>query len=345
MTLTGTPGPLPLISDTDSETILSVRELTAYYGKLKAIQNISFDLTRGRTLAVVGESGSGKTTLALAIVGAHSGKVTGEVFFKGHPIQDKAKLRGSKITMVFQDPSSALNPVYTIGWQLLEAINLHFDLDEEEAYRLAIASLEEVQLPNPEVVFEKYPHELSGGQKQRAMIAMAIAVRPDILIADEPTTALDVTIQMEIIELIRKLQRERGMSLLLITHDMGVMAELADDVIVLYAGTAVETGLRTDVLQTPLHPYTQALIQASFLKTDSQGRLLAIKGNVPPLSEMPFGCPFHPRCPSAWDRCRHGTVPDYYTQNRQVKCHLYDPAEGTCHQLVQSSERDSAAPK
>lgn len=323
MTLTGTPGPLSLISDVDSKTVISVKGLSAYYGRLKAVQDISFDLIRGRTLAIVGESGSGKTTLALAIVGAHSGKVSGEIFYQGKPVKNMAHLRGSKITMVFQDPSSALNPVYTIGWQLLEAINLHFDLDDIEAYQLAIASLREVQLADPEMIFDKYPHELSGGQKQRAMIAMAIAVRPDVLIADEPTTALDVTIQMEIIELIRKLQKERGMALLLITHDMGVMAELADDVIVLYAGTAVETGRRTDLLKTPLHPYTQALIQASFLKTDSQGRLLAIKGSVPSLSEMPSGCPFHPRCPYAWDRCRQGLVPDYKVEEGQVKCHLY----------------------
>ena len=326
MTLTGTPGPLALISGTDTKAaILSVKGLTAYYGDLKAVRDISFDLFQGRTLAVVGESGSGKTTLALAIVGAHSGRVTGEIFYKGQPLKSKRKFRGSKVTMVFQDPSSALNPVYTIGWQLLEAINLHFDLDEEEAYNLAIASLKEVQLPNPELILDKYPHELSGGQKQRAMIAMAIVVRPDILIADEPTTALDVTIQMDIIELIRKLQKELGMALLLITHDMGVMAELADDVIVLYAGSAVETGLREDVLEKPLHPYTQALIQASFLKTDAQGRLAAIKGNVPSLNDLPPGCPFHPRCPYAWDRCRHQPVPDYLVQNRKVKCFLYDP--------------------
>lgn len=324
MALTGTPGPLTSTSDTGFKAILSVRDLSASYGSLVAVRNVSFELVQGKTVAIVGESGSGKSTIALALVGAHAGPMQGEILYQGKPLAMPPKIRGSKMTMIFQDPSSALNPVYTIGWQLMEVIDLHFDLGDEAAYQLALDSLKEVQFPNPEIIFDKYPHELSGGQKQRAMIAMAIAPRPDILIADEPTTALDVTIQMEIIELIRKLQKEIGMALLLITHDMGVMAELADEVIVLYAGSAVEIGSREAILSKPLHPYTQALIQASFLETDGAGRLAAIKGNVPSLSDLPAGCPFHPRCPYAWDRCRKGSVPTFTPEGRRVKCFLYE---------------------
>lgn len=307
------------------DPILSVKGLTAYFGPFAAVRNVSFDLFSRKTLAIVGESGSGKTTLALTLVGAHSGKFTGEILYRSLPHKIET-LRGSKITMVFQDPSGALNPVYTIGWQLLEAIQLHTSLDEEASWRLAIESLKEVQLEPAEMIFEKYPHELSGGQKQRAMIAMAMVVKPDILIADEPTTALDVTLQMEIIELIRKLQREHHMALLLITHDMGVMAELADEVIVMYAGSAVERGTREEILNRPLHPYTQALVQASFLEAGPDGRLKAIAGSVPSIGELPRGCPFHPRCPFAWDKCTQSPPPDY--TSRKVKCFLYESSEG-----------------
>lgn len=326
MTSTGNPS---LLSSTASgssrkEPILSLKNVSAYYGNLKAVDNVSFDLYAGETLAIVGESGSGKSTLALTIVAAHPGRVEGKFTFQALQDPDLRKLRGKEISMIFQDPSSALNPVYTIGWQLLEAIHLHLDLSEDEAYNLAIKTLEEMQIRNAEEVFEKYPHELSGGQKQRAMIAMASVVNPQILIADEPTTALDVTVQKEILQLIKKLQKEKSMALLLITHDMGVMKEMADEVIVLYSGQAIEKGSKNQVLDNPLHPYTEALIEASFLEPGEDGKLGAIKGSVPSLGDEPSGCRFHPRCPFMWDKCIEQKVPFYENENRKVRCFLYE---------------------
>lgn len=329
MKSTGTPFPSSSTWEQSSNLespVLSVKNLSAYYGSLSAVDSVSFDLFPGKTLAIVGESGSGKSTLALSIMGAHPGDVTGDVFFKGEKIMDMTPLRGAKISMIFQDPSSALNPVYTIGWQIMEAIDCHYDMDEEEAYKLAIKSLQEVQFTDPEIVFNKYPHELSGGQRQRAMIAMAIVLEPDVLIADEPTTALDVSIQMEIIDLLRRQQRnsKKRLAILLITHDMGVMAELADEVIVMYAGEAVEHGTREEIVHHPLHPYTQALMEASFLIPGPTGRLKAIRGSVPAIGERPFGCPFHPRCPFAWNKCHEKQVPDFFINQRSVKCFLYE---------------------
>lgn len=328
MKLTGTASYSSSTSASDSNEVpvLSVRNLSSYYGEIQAVHSISFDLVKGKTLAIVGESGSGKSTLALSLLGAHVGRWEGELTYKGDKIKSMDNLRGSKVTMIFQDPSTALNPVYTIGWQIMETINLHFDLDEDVAYQLALKGLKEAQLNDPELIFNKYPHELSGGQRQRAMIAIATVVSPDILIADEPTTALDATIQMEIIELIRKLQKEKGMALLLITHDMGVMTELADEVMVMYAGECVEKGTRSQILDNPLHPYTKALLEASFLMAGPNGRLAAIKGNVPSLADLPTGCRFHPRCPFAWDKCRQHEVPSFLINHQSVKCFLYEEA-------------------
>lgn len=303
------------------EPILKVENLSAFYGKKQALSGVSFALYPGKTLAIVGESGSGKSTIALALVGTLEGSALGDITFEGKKVVDP--LRGNRLQMIFQDPSAALNPVYTIGWQIMEAIGLWLDLDPKAAYARALEALREVQLPDPEVIFNKYPHELSGGQRQRAMIAMAMVVDPKVLVADEPTTALDVTVQKEILELLKTLQRKRNMALLLITHDMGVVKQLADEVMVLYAGQGIEVGSRDAVLYHPLHPYTQALIEASFLEEDASGRLTPIKGSVPHLGEEPSGCRFHPRCPYVFEACKSGAVPYYERGGTQVRCLLY----------------------
>lgn len=287
---------------------IKVERLSAYYGKLRAVYDVSFSLKSGQTLALVGESGSGKSTIALALADALEGKVEGKI------------IRQGELAMVFQDPSTALNPVYTIGWQLLETIWVKLKLDEEAAYKKAISMLQEVGLPSPEIIFEKYPHELSGGQRQRAMIAMALVGDPEVLIADEPTTALDVTVQLEVLSLLKRLQKERGMALLLITHDMGVVEKMADRVMVLYAGEMVEEGSVDEVMKHPKHPYTEALIEASFLEVDDNGRLLAIEGSVPALGKEPSGCRFHPRCPYAFEKCLKEPVPLF----KNVRCFLYE---------------------
>ncbi|MCB1113427.1 MAG: ABC transporter ATP-binding protein [Chlamydiia bacterium] len=295
-----------------SKPLLKVENLEAFYGSLQAVKEISFSLFPATTLTLVGESGSGKSTIALSIVNALEGAIKGKIEKRG------------KIAMIFQDPSSALNPVYTIGWQLMEAIQLKLELDEEAGYRRAIESLKEVQLQQPEAIFEKYPHELSGGQRQRAMIAMALVGNPDLLIADEPTTALDVTVQIEILKLIKRLQNERHMALLLITHDMAVVEKMADEVIVLYAGEKVEQGKVKDILYRPKHPYTEALIEASFLEVDQEGRLSPIKGNVPSLGQEPTGCRFHPRCPHVFETCKQEKVPLYSIDKGSVRCFLFE---------------------
>ncbi len=319
-----------------SNPILKVRNLTVpfqLHGKVvPVVDQVSFDLFEGETLAVVGESGSGKTTLALSLLRALPEPPallpTGEAMYKGRNLltlskRDLKKIRGSKITMIFQDPNSSLNPVFTIGDQIQEVIDLHLYWDEEESYDRMIQALKEVQIRDPEVVLGKYPHELSGGQKQRIMIAMAWMVKPDILIADEPTTALDATIQMEILSLIKEFQLKHRMATLLITHDMGVVAEIATEVLVLYASKGVEYGKKERVLRDPKHPYTKALIDTLPLRNKE---LKPIKGSIPSLENKPSGCLFHPRCPYKWDRCEKEAVP-YFVINpdQEARCFLYDP--------------------
>ncbi len=325
------------------EPVLSVKNLSLrlQIGKeaYKVVEDVSFDLYHGKTLAIVGESGCGKTLTALSIM-----RITpvppamppqGEVIYRGKnllnlPEKEMRKIRGAHIAMIFQDPGSALNPVYTIGAQLVEVAELHLGLYDDEALDRAAKALDEVGIPNPRECLAKYPHELSGGMKQRAMIAMALMCEPDVLIADEPTTALDVTIQAQVLDLIKQLQRTHGMALLLITHNLGIVAEMADDVIVMYASQAVERGTVSDIFNAMSHPYTVGLFQSLPTSETKRGTLKAIKGSVPPLTDYPAGCRFHPRCPFVMPKCREGAVPDFVINNtpsHKCKCLLYDGTE------------------
>lgn len=309
------------------------------------VEEVSFDLHAGKTLALVGESGCGKTMAALSILRILPTPPAlppeGEVIYQGRnlltlPEPEMRKIRGARIAMIFQDPMSALNPVYTIGNQLMEVVELHLGLYGDEAVDSCVKALEEVGIVSPRERLEEYPHQLSGGMKQRVMIAMALLCQPDVLIADEPTTALDVTIQAQVLELIRDLQLRRGMAVLLITHDMGVVAEVAHDVVVMYASQVMERGDVFHLFDHMAHPYTIGLFQSRPTLETPRGTLRPIKGTVPHLTNYPKGCRFHPRCPFAMPKCRHGEVPDFAVdgdQNHLSKCWLYDGSEESAQQL------------
>ncbi len=298
------------------EPILEVRDLKTYFytedGVVKAVDGVSFELYEGETLGIVGESGSGKSVTSLSIMRLLDEKgriVGGEVLFKGKNLLELSeaemrKIRGNEIAMIFQEPMVALNPVYTIGDQIMEAITLHQGLNEREAREMAVDLLRKVGIPEPEKRVDQYPHQLSGGMRQRAMIAMALSCRPSILIADEPTTALDVTIQAQILDLMKSLQREYGMALIMITHDMGVIAEVADRVAVMYAGKVVEYGEVHEIFKRPRHPYTYGLLSSIPRLDIEQEKLKSIPGTVPDPLNFPPGCRFHPRCEFAQERCR-----------------------------------------
>lgn len=298
------------------------------------VEDLSFELFKGKTLSIVGESGCGKTFTALSIMRLHSNPPvlpsTGEVIYKGQNLlqiseNEMRKIRGGKIAMIFQDPSSALNPVYTIGDQLLESVALHRGLYDDEAYECVLNALNEVHIASPAARLDDYPHQLSGGMKQRIMIAMALIGQPDILIADEPTTALDVTIQLQVLELIRHLQQKNKMALLLITHDMGVVAEMADEVIVMYASNKVEAATVNQIFDKMGHPYTLGLFQSRPNDTSDKGYLKAIKGSVPSLTNYPTGCRFSPRCPFVMERCKKQIIPNFdIGDHHLVKCLLHD---------------------
>jgi peptide/nickel transport system ATP-binding protein len=343
--------------------ILSVRNLTT---KLQigghaypVVNDISFDLHLGKTLALVGESGCGKTLTALSIMRIlptpPALSPQGRIIYKNQNLlnlkeKEMRRLRGGKIAMVFQDPISALNPVYTIGDQMVEAAQLHLHLDDEDAFTKAAAALADVGIATPRELLLAYPHQLSGGMKQRVMIATALMCEPDILIADEPTTALDVTIQAQVLDLIRKLQAKKGMAVLLITHDMGVVAEMADDVIVMYAAEAVEKGSVTQLFDKMSHPYTMGLFKSRPNYESKRGSLEAIKGTVPSLAHFPSGCRFHPRCPFVMPKCRQGAVPvfpvsefqmereDVLHNEHVVKCWLHDKSEESLNKWQQGQE-------
>lgn len=317
--------------------LLEVRNLTTKLrikGKChRVVDNLSFNLKEGKTLALVGESGSGKSLTALSILRIlpepPSLPSEGEVLYKGMnlltlPESKMRQIRGQKIAMIFQDPLSALNPIYTIGEQLLEVVQTHLGLEEEAGLASVQKSLEEVKLPRTREIMESYPHQLSGGMLQRAMIAMALLCSPDILIADEPTTALDVTIQAQILALLKELQENKGMATLLITHDMGVVAEMADEVIVLYGGGQIEQGNVCALFDNPSHPYTQGLFSAR--PDHNKGRLPTIEGFVPPVGKLPEGCPFHPRCSWAMPFCHRKKPPLFTLANskHQAACWLFD---------------------
>jgi peptide/nickel transport system ATP-binding protein len=279
-------------------------------GLLAAVGGLDFSLQSGRTLAIVGESGCGKSATALALMGllAPNARVSGSVRLWGRellglPASELQQLRGAELAMIFQEPMTSLNPAFTIGDQISEAILRHRGVSRPEARRQAIAMLDRVRIPAPHLRVDEYPHKLSGGMRQRAMIAMALACGPKLLIADEPTTALDVTIQAQILDLLRSLGRETGTAILLITHDLGVVAEMADEVLVMYAGRAAEQAPARALFATPQHPYTIGLLGAMPLLTERRARLAAIDGMVPDLRRTIAGCRFAPRCPFRLDRC------------------------------------------
>ena len=300
---------------TDEEPILSVQNLqTSFYTDkevIRAVDGVSFDIHRGETVGIVGESGSGKSVTARSIMGLvdSPGRIDGgAIEFNGEDLTKKSqkqwrKIRGSGIAMVFQDPLTSLNPVYTVGNQIKEALRLHQNLSGKRATNEAVELLEAVGIPDARRRLREYPHEFSGGMRQRAVIAMALACDPEVLICDEPTTALDVTIQAQILELLETLQEERDLGIMFITHDMGVIAEVADRVNVMYAGEMVETAPVEDLFADPKHPYTQGLLQSIPGVDAVGGRLSTIEGDVPTPNEKPTYCRFAPRCPKAFDEC------------------------------------------
>ena len=302
----------------DNGHLLDVEDLKMYFhtrdGVVKAVDGVSYTLDRGETLGVVGESGSGKSVTALTMMGLIDmppGKIEGgDAKFEGESLLTKTEdemrqIRGAKIAMIFQDPMTSLNPVYRIGRQVAEPLILHKGLSRKAAWHRAVELLDLVGIPNPEKRVKDYPHQFSGGMRQRAMIAMALSCDPDILIADEPTTALDVTIQAQIVELMEELQSRTGAGLIMITHDLGVVADVADNVLVMYAGRPAEYGSVDQVYYHPLHPYTWGLMD-SLPRADmtEKSELCPIKGQPPSLIHVPSGCAFHPRCPYAQEVCR-----------------------------------------
>ncbi len=307
--------------DDQATTLLEVRNLVTSFatedGEFRAVDGISFSLARGRTLGLVGESGCGKSVTSLSIMGLvprPPARVEGEIRFEGIELTrlsagEMRELRGNRLAMIFQEPMSSLNPAFSIGDQIAEAIVRHRHVGPKEARERAIEMLKRVRIPAPERRVDEYPHQLSGGMRQRVMIAMALACDPQLLIADEPTTALDVTIQAQILELMRDLRRETGTSILLITHDLGVIAELAHDVVVMYAGKIVECAPVDTLFDDPQHPYTIGLLGSIPKLHLTQPRLAAIEGVVPNPLALPGGCRFHPRCPFADDHCRAAEPP------------------------------------
>jgi peptide/nickel transport system ATP-binding protein len=316
------------------DNILEVRDLKTWYntdnGIAKAVDGVSFSLSRNRTLGIVGESGCGKSVTALSIMrlvpmppGYFAG---GDILWKDRSIvkateAEMRRIRGNEIAMIFQEPMSSLNPVFTCGDQIMEQILIHRNVGKAEARRQAIELLNLVGIPNPSSRISSYPHELSGGMRQRVMIAMALSCGPELLIADEPTTALDVTVQAQILDLIGRLRAETGMSVMLITHDFGVVAELCEEVVVMYASRIVETGTVRHIFENPLHPYTQGLLKSIPRLGAKQERLNVIEGNVPSATRLPDGCRFAGRCPLADQHCRE-VQPELvtYESGHQAAC-------------------------
>lgn len=319
-----------------SEKLVEVRGLKTYFytedGVVPAVDGVNLHVNRGETLGVVGESGCGKSVTSLSImrlIPNPPGKVeAGSIRFEGRellqlPEAEMRRIRGNDISMIFQEPMTSLNPVFTIGDQIAEAIQLHQRLGYRDAVAKAVDMLRLVGIPVPERRVREYPHQLSGGMRQRVMIAMALSCNPKLLIADEPTTALDVTIQAQILELMKKLKQDLGMAIMLITHDLGVVAEMCERVVVMYAGKVVEEGDAISLFQHPLHPYTEGLLQSVPRLDESRERLHVIEGVVPNPMHMPVGCRFHPRCPLVTDRCRAEEPQlESLAPGRLVACHV-----------------------
>ena len=314
-------------------TLLDVKELSVHFGDkntpFKAVDRISYQVAQGEVLGIVGESGSGKSVSSLAIMGLidHPGRVSAESLqFENTnllTLESKAKrqLIGADVAMIFQDPMTSLNPAYTVGFQIMEALKTHEGGTKKARKDRTLELLRLVGIPDPESRIDVYPHQLSGGMSQRVMIAMAIACRPKLLIADEPTTALDVTIQAQIMELLLELQKKECMSLILITHDLALVAEAADRIIVMYAGQIVEEGTAKDIFREPKHPYTQALLRSLPEFAEGKSRLASLQGVVPGKYDRPTGCLLNPRCPYATEYCRQVEPQLHHIGSRKVKCH------------------------
>lgn len=323
----------------DQKNLLEINNLhTSFFcqaGEVKAINGVSFQVGIGETVGIVGESGSGKSVTSLSIMGLlpSNGKVTqGEIIFAGRSLLDLGekemqKIRGNEISMIFQDPMTSLNPVYTIGNQIMEPLIRHQQLSRPQARAKAVEMLRLVGIPVPEKRIDQYPHEFSGGMRQRAMIAMALSCQPQLLIADEPTTALDVTIQAQILELMKDLKEKVNTSIILITHDLGVVAEVCRRIMVMYGGRIMEIGTGEDIFRHPRHPYTWGLLRSiPSIKADKRERLIPIDGQPPDLLQAPAGCPFYPRCEHAMRICRE--QPPVFTRlghEHQAACWLLHP--------------------
>ncbi|WP_302154155.1 ABC transporter ATP-binding protein [uncultured Enorma sp.] len=326
----------------EGKHLLEVDNLKMYFhtedGVVHAVDGVSYTLDRGETLGVVGESGSGKSVTHMTIMGLIDmppGKIEGgDILYRGESLLGKSEeemqhIRGNDIAMIFQDPMTSLNPVYKIGRQVGEGLRLHRGYSKQEAQERAVELLRLVGIPNPEKRVNEYPHQFSGGMRQRVMIAMALACDPDILIADEPTTALDVTIQAQIIELMQEMQQKNGNAIIMITHDLGVVADMADKIMVMYAGRPVEFGTADEIFYESRHPYTWGLIRSiPEQAVDEKKPLTPIHGNPPSLVNLPSGCPFAPRCPYAVDVC-HEKLPEHYTTEtgHYSACHFADDPE------------------
>jgi len=321
--------------------LLEVKNLKTYFysdrGVVKAADGVSFYVNEGETLGIVGESGCGKSITSMSIarlVETPPGKyVGGEIMFNGEdmlkvPEERIREIRGNDISFIFQEPMTSLNPIFKIGYQISETMILHRGMNKKEAYKESIRMLDLVKIPNPERVVDDYPFSLSGGMKQRAMIAMALACEPKLLIADEPTTALDVTIQAQVLDLMNELKQKINASIIFITHDLGVISEMSDRVMVMYAGKVVEVSTTENIFKNPKHPYTIGLISSKPDMATTSSRLHVIPGNVPDLSNLPAGCPFYPRCSHVMDECKVSFPEEVMLeQDHLIACYLYSKKE------------------
>ena len=336
--------------------LLSVKNLSTEFpvkkGIVRAVEDVSFDVDAGEILAIVGESGSGKSVTSLSVMGllAEPGHVAGgSMEFEGKDLvrlseREYRALRGNDMAMIFQEPMTSLNPVYRVGKQIVEAIRTHENVSKKEARERAIDMLRKVGIPSPEKRIDDYPHQMSGGMRQRVMIAMALSCNPKLLIADEPTTALDVTIQAQILDLLRRLRDDTGMAVLLITHDLGVVSETADRVVVMYCGQVVEEAEVRTLFDHPMHPYTLGLLKSiPRLEDDDSKRLYMIKGMVPNPLEMPPGCHFSDRCDSCMDICREKVPNLVDVGGHKVRCFLYENADGEAKSAAAIAEGEAEA--
>ena len=324
----------------ETDTLLEVKDLKTHFftedGVIPSVNGVSFTVKKGETIGIVGESGCGKSVTSLSILQLVSkpGRIVGgQILLNGTDLTKNSnkqmrKIRGNKISMIFQEPLTSLNPVFTIGSQISESIRLHQKIDRRKAKELAIDMLSKVGISNGDNLYNSFPHQLSGGMRQRVMIAMALSCRPQLLIADEPTTALDVTIQAQILKLMKKLREEYNTSIIMITHDLGVVAETADRVIVMYAGQIVEQNNVFELFKNPKHPYTQGLLNSTPKIHQLKDQLESIEGNVPTPSNLPKGCKFHPRCPFSMEKCSQQDPPLLQVNSdSSVRCWLHEGKE------------------